>query len=152
MSINKNNAIVANQVRPKNVVEQIMKRVVASKSELKYKNDNTTFILWIYDNQDLREEFLQEWFVRQLIKKYVIDANTKGRKNMRAICKLAIYGMNKIESNSPIVLQKITFNLFSHYLTTRRNMGGRFLSKGSYSGVRRAFVNIYCISRETMPE
>ena len=31
-------------------------------------------------------------------------------------------------------------------------MGGRFLSKGSYSGVRRAFVNIYCISRETISE
>ena len=73
----------------------------------------------------------------------MINANTKGRKNMRAICKLAIYGMNKIEINSPIVLQKITFNLFSHYLTTRQNKGGGFISKASYSGVRSAFVNMY---------
>ena len=60
MSTNQNNAIVAYQGRPTNVVEQIMKLVVASKSESKYKNDNTTFILWLYNNQDLREEFLQD--------------------------------------------------------------------------------------------
>ena len=85
MSTNQNNAIVTYQGRPTNAVEQIMKRVVASKSESKYQNDNTTFILWLYENQDLREEFLQYWFVTQLIEKETIDANTKGRKNTRAI-------------------------------------------------------------------
>ena len=69
MSTNKNNTIVAYQGRPTNVYEKIMKRVVASKSESKYINDNTTFILWLYENQDLREEFLQYWFVTQLTKK-----------------------------------------------------------------------------------
>ena len=54
MSTNQNNAIVVYQGRTNNVVEQIMKHFVASKSESKYINDNTTFILWIYDNQDLR--------------------------------------------------------------------------------------------------
>ena len=112
MSTNQNNAIFSYQVRPTNVVEQIMKRVVASKSESKYKNYNTTFILWIYDNQDLRQQFLQDWFVTQLIKKETIDANTKGRKNMREIYKLALDGMNKTDSNYPIIFQKITFNLF----------------------------------------
>ena len=69
MYINHNNAIVSYQGRPTNVVKQIMKRIFVSKSELKYKNDNRTFILWLYKNQDLIEEFLQDWFVTQLIKK-----------------------------------------------------------------------------------
>ena len=72
-----------------------MNRIVASKLELKYRNDKTTFILWLYDNQDLREKFLQDWFVMQLIKKEAIYTNKKGRKNMRAICKLAFDGMKK---------------------------------------------------------
>ena len=42
---------------------KIMSCIVASKSHSKYKNDNTTFILWLYDDQDLREKFLQDWFV-----------------------------------------------------------------------------------------
>ena len=62
MSTNQNNAIVTYQVRPTNAVEPIMKLVVVSKSESKYKNDNTTFILCLYRNQDSREEFLWYWF------------------------------------------------------------------------------------------
>ena len=120
-----------------------MKRVVASKSDSKYKNDTTTFILWLYDNQDLRGEFLQDCFIMQLIKKESIDANTRRRKKTRAICKLALDGMNKTYSNSCNILQKITFNIFSHYLTTRRNKGGGFVSKASYSGVRSALVHMY---------
>ena len=71
---------------------------------------------------------------------------------MRAICKLALDGMNKTDINSPIILQKITIILFSRYLATRRNRGGGFLSQASYYGVRIVFVHIYCMSGETMPE
>ena len=95
MYTNKRNPIVAYQDRPTNVAENIMKHVLASKSESKYKNHNTTFILWLYKNQDLREEFLQDWFVKQLIKKEATNANTKGHKITRAICNLALDGMKK---------------------------------------------------------
>ena len=71
---------------------------------------------------------------------------------MRAICNLALQGMKKIYINYHIILQNITFNLFQHYLTTRRNKGGGFISKTSYYGVRRAFVHMYCMSGETMPK
>ena len=151
MSKNHNNTIVAYQGRPTNVVGNNMKSVVASKSEPKYNNDNTTFILWLYDNQDLIEKLLQDWFWTQLIEKEAIDTNTKGRKNNKVICKIALNGMNKTDINYPIILQKITIKLFSHYLTTRRNKGGGFLSKTSYSGVRSAFVHMYCMIGETMP-
>ena len=82
----------------------------------------------------------------------MIDENTKLRKNMRAICKLAPDGMNKTGSNSPIILQKINFNIFSHYLTTRRNEGGGFILKASYPRVRSALVHMYCMSGEKIPK
>ena len=108
--------------------------------------------MWLYKNKDLGEEFLQDWFVTQLIEKEAIDKNTKGRKNKRAICNLALGGTNKTDSSSPIILQNITFNLFSHYLTTRQNKGGWFLSKASHSGVRSVFVHMYHMSEETTPK
>ena len=151
MPKNQNSSIVAYQVRPTNFVENIMKSVVASKSESKYKNDNTTFILWLYDNQDLIEKLLRDWFLTQLVDKEAIDTNTKVRKNIKVICKIALDGVNKTDINYPIILQKITINLFSHYLTTRRNKGGGFISKTIYSGVRSAFVHMYCMIGETMP-
>ena len=88
----------------------------------------------------------------QLIEKESIDANTKGCKNMREIFNLALDGMKKTDSNHPIILQKITFNLFLHYLTTRWNKGDGFLSKASYSGVRIALVHMYSMSRDKIPE
>ena len=60
--------------------------------------------------------------------------------------------MNKTDSNSPIILQKTIFNLISPYLTTRRNKGGGFLSKAIYSGVISAFVHMFIMCGETMPE
>ena len=65
---------------------------------------------------------------------------------MRSMSNLALDGTNKTDINSTIILQKITFNLFSHYLTTIRNKDGGFLSKASYSGVRSVFVHMYHIS------
>ena len=78
MSTNQNNTIVAYQGRPTNAVEKITKRVVASKSESKYKNDNTTFILWLFVNQYLRDEFPQDWFVTQITEKEELDAHQCG--------------------------------------------------------------------------
>ena len=39
-----------------------------------------------------------------------------------------------------------------HYLTTRRDKGGGFLSKASYSGARRAFLHMYRMSGGTIPK
>ena len=60
--------------------------------------------------------------------------------------------MRKTDSTSPTILQKRTFNLFLHYLTTRRNKCGGFLPKSSYSGVRSVFVHKYCMVGETISE
>ena len=120
---------------------------------MKYKNDNTTFILWLYDNDEYREEYLHDWKVTELITAETLDSHNhriKGRSNMRLVCKVALDNTNKTDKNCPIILRKITFNLFSHYLTTRRNKSGGYLSKASYSGIRSAFVHLYRMGGEKM--
>ena len=82
----------------------------------------------------------------------MIGANKKGQKIMRSICKLALDGMNKTDSNSPILLQKTTSKLFLYYLTTRWNTGGWILSKSSYSGMIGVFVHMYQMIGETVTE
>ena len=37
---------------------------------------------------------------------------------MRAVCKNALEGIRKGASNCPLILSKLTFNVFSHYLIT----------------------------------
>jgi len=41
------------------------------------------------------------------------------------------------------LLDKLTFNLFSHYLTTRKNRDGEYLSKAGYGQIRSALKHLY---------
>mmetsp|Transcript_9799 Transcript_9799/g.14533 ORF Transcript_9799/g.14533 Transcript_9799/m.14533 type:complete len:96 (-) Transcript_9799:785-1072(-) len=54
------------------------------------------------------------------------------------------------DDTCPIVLEKMTFNLFSHYLTTRKNRKGQLLSQTAYSGIRSSLCHIYCMSGRDM--
>ena len=63
---------------PTTEVLQIMKRVVSFRSELKYKNENVNFLLWIYDgNESVRELLLEEWFKNKLDDAQVSDVGKK---------------------------------------------------------------------------
>lgn len=142
-----NQQVVAYQGRPTSLVEKIMKKSVGDGSNYNYDNQNITFILWLFDNDMHREELLADWMVSRLYEAQALDNVTNGgrskRPNMRAACKEALSAMNKHEDNCPIVLPKLTFNLFSHYMTTRKDRKGELLDKSSYGQVRSALAHLY---------
>ena len=137
---------------PTSEVLQIMKRVVASRSEKRYTTENTTFIFWIYKNEQFRELLLEEWFRTRLDIAEISDAGKKSCPNMRKVCKDALEGTNKSADNCPIILPSLTFNILSHYLTTRRNSSEGYLSPSSYNGIRSALTHIYRMSGQKMPD
>ena len=55
------------------------------------------------------EELLREWMVENLI-----AAKEKDKKEMSATCKYALEEFNRSYDNFPIVLDKMTFNVFPH--------------------------------------
>jgi len=59
-------AVIPYQGRPTLAVEAIMKRVVADNSNIVYRNNNITLILWLYDNDTYREDVLCDWIVEEL--------------------------------------------------------------------------------------
>ena len=54
-------AIVPYQGKPTAEVQSILKQIVADKSRERYVNQNIIFMLWIFDNESLREELLHDW-------------------------------------------------------------------------------------------
>ena len=50
-----------------------------------------------------------------------VAADYKWKKYTRATCKAALEEVNKSEDNCPIVLEKMTFNVFSHYVSTKKS-------------------------------
>ena len=99
----------------------IMKIVVSLTPEKKYKPENDNLLFWIYDgNASVKSLLLEEWFRNKLSDAEVVDEGKKTRPAMRKICKDALNAINKASKNCPIILPSLTFNIFSHYLTTRR--------------------------------
>ena len=133
-----------------------MKRVVAEKSNISYRNNNIILILWLYDNEEVREDVLSDWMVEKLHRANSLDSSsertTRSRPAARLVCKQVLDNMNKVDNNCPIVLNKLTFNLFSHYLTTRKNKKGEYLSKAGYGQIRSSLKHLYRMSGEKMDE
>ena len=70
---------------------------------------------------------------------------------MCANCKAALEEVNKRDDNCPIVLDKMTSNVFSHYMTTKKGKkSGGYLSATSYGGFRCSLTNMYSMSGKTM--
>ena len=111
--------------RPTQAVKTIMKRVVLVNSSVLYRNNNILFILWLYDSDEMREEFLQDWMVEKMNRADSLDQRTNGtrrsRPAVREVCKQALDSINKTDKKCPIILNKLTFNLFPPSLTTRKN-------------------------------
>ena len=89
---------------------------------------------------------MRDWMVERLI-----AAEEKGKKETRANCKAALEEVNKSDENCPIVLEKMTLNVFSHYMSTKNSKkSGRYLSATSYGGVQSSLTHMYPMSGKTM--
>jgi hypothetical protein len=140
-------AIIAYQGRLSQAVEAIMNRVVADNSIVTYRNNNIILILWLYDHENYREDVLRDSFVEELIVADSSDQATAGtrrkRPAIREVCRKALDNINTVDNNCPVMLEKLTFNLFSHYLSTRRNKKGEYLSKTGYGQIRSSVKHMY---------
>ena len=104
-------------------------------------------LLWIYNGKgSVKNILLEKWFCKKLSDAEVGDEGKKKRPAMRKICKDALDAVNKASNNCPIILPSLTFNIFSHYLTTRRKKNNCYLEKTTYGGIRSALTHLFRIS------
>ena len=55
----------------------------------------------------------------------LIAADGKGKKEMCATCEADLEEVNRSDDNYPVVLEKLTFNIFSHYMSTKKSKKSR---------------------------
>ena len=109
------NAIIAYEGRLTAVIEAILNRVVSSGAQANYSNHNADLILWIYEKDEWREALLRDCMVERLI-----TEEAEGKKSMCATCKAVLKAIHRDDDNCPILLEKMTFNLFSHYMSMKK--------------------------------
>ena len=89
---------------------------------------------------------MRDWMVERLI-----AAQDKGKKETRATCKAALEEVNRTDNNFPIFLEKLTFNVFSHYMSTKKGKKSEgYLSTTIYGVVRSSLPHLYFMSGKTM--
>ena len=141
-------ALIAYQGRPTAEVEAILNQVVSSGTKVNYAQHNMDLILWIYESDQWREELLKDWMVEKLV-----AAEQNGRRAMRETCKAALKKINRSDDNCPIVIEKLTFNIFSHYMSTKKSKrSGGNLSATGYGGIRSALTHLYRMCGKEMDE
>ena len=74
---------------------------------------------------------LRDWMVERLI-----TAEAEGKESMRAASKDALNAINRNDDNCPILLERMTFNILSHYMSINKSKNsGVYLSATSYGGI-----------------
>ena len=140
------NTIIAYEGRLKAFTKAILSQVVSSDMQTNYENHNADLILWIYERNEWREALLSNWIAERLM-----TAKTEGKKVMHATSKYALNAMNRNDDNCPILLVKMTFNIFSHYMSMKSsNNSGVYLSATSYGGIRIEITHMYRVSGNEM--
>ena len=77
----------------------------------------------------------------------LITDKAEGKKAMHDTCKYALNAMNRKDDNCPILMAKMTFNIFSHYMSMKKSgNSGVYLSATSYRGIRSALTHLYHVS------
>ena len=109
------NAIVAYEGCLTAVVKAILNQVLSSGTQENYANHNSDLILWIYENYEWREAL-----VRYFMDECLITDKAEVKKAIRATCKDALKAINRNDDNCPILLEKMTFNLFYHYIPIKK--------------------------------
>ena len=112
-------ALIAYEGRPTAAVEAILNQVVSTGTQGNYANHNMELIIWIFEEEQWREELLRDWMVERL---HV--AAQSGKKEVRAVCKAALKAVNRSDDNCPLVLEKMTFNIFSQYVNQKEQKVG----------------------------
>ena len=146
--IQASNAIVAYEGRSTAIVKAILNQVFSSGTQANYANHNADLILWIYEKDEWRKALRRYWMVERLV-----TAKAEGNKSMRATCNDAINAININDYNCPILLNKMTFNIFSHYMSMGKNENsGVYLSATRYGGIRIALTRMYHVSGKDMDQ
>lgn len=158
MSTGQSSALIRYEGQPTEVVQGILHNVITESSRKCYDNSNVKLLLWLYEDDRFREDILADWFVEQMTGAEQRDEERNNQRNAstkdshyyrRLLCKQCLQHVNSKET-SPIILVKLTFNVFSHYLSVNTKSNKSFKSQSSYGICRSALLHLYRCSGESM--
>ncbi len=80
---------------------------------------------------------------------FLFAVEAMDERDCGAYTKNVLLAMDPFLDNCPIILLSVTFELFLHYLVTKKKKGGGLLSVQTYDGCHSPLMQIYCWSNYT---
>ena len=137
-------------MRQSALVKEIMGKVVASQSARNYAYQNSSFVLFCYENDQLRDLLLDPRFIEGLEQCTTASAKKKFMQDSLLAC-------NAEDDYCPFILSNLTFPHFSNFLSTRTRTRGKkkgqqnSLGVASYDQAKSALVHLFRVSKYDMP-
>ncbi len=111
-----------------------MRGIIADGSATGYSWSNVNFIDWLMSSESCIC-VLETWFL--------FAVESLNEREHKAYTKSVLLAMDPHLDNCPIILSSVTFELFSHYLATKKKKGGGHLSVQTCDGCRSALMHMY---------
>lgn len=132
-----------------------MQQLVSDGTIATYAIEQTRFITYLYDLD--ADEFIWDQVLDDFHEAHNKDQEnrrTKQRTNLRACIRRHLSLMNRFDKNCPIVLPKITFNVFTKYMINHRSMDENetvsYHAATSYGTMKSALVYLFNITGQEM--
>ena len=145
-----------------NNVSIIENNCIAANTKSRYNCSNYNFIVWLYDKREelpdhLHPELYKE--IDEVMNEVGLDEKKRNKK-IRAIIvagwleKMIRGGMTEEDEGErrdcPVVMSKVTYQLTARYMAQKKR-GGKYLSKGTYCGIRSGIINLFTMSNTPLP-
>ena len=137
-------------VRQTQVVKEVMAGVIDGKSAVKYAGQNIQLAKFCFERDELRDKLLEVWFIEEWNK----TTNSRARYTYAKSCFL---NMSPDDNNCPLKLTKLTFEIFSDFITLRTPSRGKnkgqtmALGNSSYEQSISALKHLYRMSKYSLP-
>ena len=150
--------IAPDDSRMTSTVRAIMDNCVAKASQSSYTNENVNFVLWLLGEETIREMLLAPWFLDRgaMVREQGEQGGQTIRKRVRKVVKESIQEVNKDDNNCPVLMENLTFHIFSRYMSDRKRRRGKgasnILSSSMYELMRSGLNHLYRSSGTKMDE
>lgn len=130
-------------------ISAIENNSISLRTKKRYASTNFGFILWLYEHHP---EVLRPT-LRQEITSVPLDIPAPRRiKALRQIANTWFDNMQRTNPDlCPVDMTKVTYELVASFMTSKRNEEDKYLSRGTYTGIRSSIVYLFTMSNLPPP-
>ena len=137
-------------------MKAVASQLVSDGTKATYTQENLIFVIYLYDTD--ADNFIWDQVLDGFHKAHEKDQEEertkKSRRNLRECIRHHLSLMNRFDKNCPIILQKITYAVFTRYMLDIRSRGDGddivYLASTSYGLMKSALIYLFNSSGQEM--